>query len=710
MRTRITLLVVAVAVLVTGCVSNDFPEGLRCDDRDCPPGQTCGPDNICRVEHIDAGQVDASSPDAAFDAALGDDAGALGTVTVTRAGTGNGGVVSNPFGINCGSTCSAGFAAGTTITMTATPESDSTFTGWSGAGCSGTETCVFDSDGTDVTVTASFAVAEYALTVATGGDGIGGVSSLDDFIDCPTNCTKIYSHGTAVTLEAAATGAASFGGWSGDCSGLTTTCLVTMDAAKNVTASFDLDSFTLGVSLAGSGAGSVVSNVGDINCPAGDCADSYSAGSEVTLTAAPDATSIFTGWSGGGCSDTGSCAVVVNSATSVTATFTRITYDLTVVKDSTNGGDGLVTSAPTGINCASDCAEIYDADTAVALNQAAIDDAVFTGWAGDCTGAGACNLIMDGNKSVTAAFCSPRDCGATECGDVDDGCGGTMSCGACCDLATHECVEPAPAPWSGPVAISEAAGTATPTSCTPEYPSLIGDYGFDLTEPGGCDCSCDPATGLTCNNATLRESDNSSCVEISPDEQVIAPGACDPIGDLMRQDDYYKFLDPGTTGGSCAEVLDDSLEDAVFANQSRVCSGATSGGVCATAGQFCAPQAPANFDSQLCIYQADDNACPAGPYSDYQLRHADLTDSRSCGACSCGAVDGSCTASIGFRSQCGGGGVIYAWASPGACQHVDDPVDYLYFGTSTSGSCTASEGSIDGAATALTPVTLCCLP
>ncbi|MDD2927029.1 hypothetical protein [Rhodoferax sp.] len=56
--------------------------------------------------------------------------------------SGNGSVVSNPAGINCGSVCSANFAAGTTVNLVATPSTGQVFASWSGA-CTGSQpSCV----------------------------------------------------------------------------------------------------------------------------------------------------------------------------------------------------------------------------------------------------------------------------------------------------------------------------------------------------------------------------------------------------------------------------------------------------------------------------------------------------------------------------------------------------------------------------------------
>ncbi len=60
------------------------------------------------------------------------------TLTVGKAGTGSGTVITSPAGINCGATCSAKFNNGTTVTLTATVASGSTFAGWNNKGCTGT--------------------------------------------------------------------------------------------------------------------------------------------------------------------------------------------------------------------------------------------------------------------------------------------------------------------------------------------------------------------------------------------------------------------------------------------------------------------------------------------------------------------------------------------------------------------------------------------
>ena len=86
------------------------------------------------------------------------------TLTVTIGGAGLGTVTSNPSGISCPGTCSAGFAPGSTVVLTATPGVGSIFAGWSGD-CSGTDCSVVMDVNRSVTATFNPAVGMSNLTI-----------------------------------------------------------------------------------------------------------------------------------------------------------------------------------------------------------------------------------------------------------------------------------------------------------------------------------------------------------------------------------------------------------------------------------------------------------------------------------------------------------------------------------------------------------------
>src|SRR5207249_4574113 len=141
-------------------------------------------------------------------------------------------------GINCGAACSASFTSGTAVTLTAAPAAGSAFTGWTGGGCTGTGICTVTLSAA-TSVTATFALQPFALTVTKSGAGSGTVTSTPTGISCGATCSASFTSGTAISLTAAPAAGSTFTGWSGSCTGIGA-CNVTMSAARAVTATFTI--------------------------------------------------------------------------------------------------------------------------------------------------------------------------------------------------------------------------------------------------------------------------------------------------------------------------------------------------------------------------------------------------------------------------------------------------------------------------------------
>ena len=95
---------------------------------------------------------------------------------------------------------------------------------------------------------------------------------------------------------------------------------------------------TLVVTKTGAGTGTILSTPSGINCGSA-CSATFSKGTIVTLTATAGHDSIFTGWSGGGCSGSDPCEVTMAGKSTVTANFVPSLYTVTA---SVFGGHGSV--------------------------------------------------------------------------------------------------------------------------------------------------------------------------------------------------------------------------------------------------------------------------------------------------------------------------------------------------------------------------------
>ena len=135
---------------------------------------------------------------------------------------------------------------------------------------------------------------------------------------------------------------------------------------------------SVSVGRSGTGTGTVTSSPGSIDCGA-TCADEFLHGTAFSLTAIPDAGTVFVGW-GGDCSGTGPVLATATASISCVAIF-QAERQVTVTP--VGSGFGTVTSSPAGIDCGGDCSEIYPDYAAVTLTATADLGSAFVGWEGD---------------------------------------------------------------------------------------------------------------------------------------------------------------------------------------------------------------------------------------------------------------------------------------------------------------------------------------
>lgn len=157
------------------------------------------------------------------------------------------------------------------------------------------------------TVSASSGTASGSVAFKSDGTAIASCSAIalaTGTAKCTTSALAAGSH----AIVASYAGTTSFG--------------ASTSGALSQAVAAPSTSFTLRVGKAGRGIGTVSSLDGGIRCGS-TCSATYTSGSSVTLQATPHSPSTFTGWSGGGCSGTGSCTVSMAAATTVTATFAR---------------------------------------------------------------------------------------------------------------------------------------------------------------------------------------------------------------------------------------------------------------------------------------------------------------------------------------------------------------------------------------------------
>ncbi len=319
-----------------------------------------------------------ATPDAgySFSAWTGDTTGTNTTITVTMNGnkTVTATFTQNKYTItlnydgqghiNCNAT--EPYTYNQAVNLTAIADQGWTFAGWSNdaSGSNNPYTLVMDSN---KTVTATFVHNTYYITINTIGQG-----------SVNRNVTGPYEYSQDVNLTAVAAAGWCFSGWSGDASGNDNPYIVSIDSNITITATFTQDSYLLTVITVGQG-----------SVAAGNV--TYLSGTNVTLEALSTAGWCFSDWTGDITGTANLASVVMDRNMTVTATFKRNTYILTVITI----GNGVVRPAN----------ESFKYGEKVDVGAKNDDGWSFSGWSGNASGANPkLRLTMTGNLTITATF------------------------------------------------------------------------------------------------------------------------------------------------------------------------------------------------------------------------------------------------------------------------------------------------------------------
>jgi hypothetical protein len=144
--------------------------------------------------------------------------------------------------------------------------------------------------------------------------------------------------------------------------------------------------------------GRIVSEPAGLECYE-TCTLGFDQGASVTLRPEPDAGVRLVAW-GGACSGRERCSVRLDAPQSVTASFDRASFQVTVRLR----GRGKVRSRPAGISCPARCTADFRSNAVVRLMATPAKGWRLAQWTGRCRGRGQCLLRTDADRSVGATF------------------------------------------------------------------------------------------------------------------------------------------------------------------------------------------------------------------------------------------------------------------------------------------------------------------
>ena len=255
------------------------------------------------------------------------------------------------------------YPAGSSVTLTATPNNGYAFSQWQDGSTANPRTITVNGD---ATYTASFTQLQYTITTNVSPAGAGTVTG-----------GGAYHYGEQVTLTATANSGYEFQGWSDGVTNNPRTITVTGNATYTaVFGEVGTTYYNVTTSVSPAGAGTVTGG------------GTYEAGSVIVLTATANPGYTFNRWDDS--STQNPRTVTVNSDLSFTAIFTQNQYTITVVANPSNAGTVSGGGA-------------YHYGEYATLTATAYSGYEFVGWS-DGSSQNPHQVMVTGNATYTATF------------------------------------------------------------------------------------------------------------------------------------------------------------------------------------------------------------------------------------------------------------------------------------------------------------------
>jgi hypothetical protein len=355
-------------------------------------------------------------------------------------GTGTGRVQSSPAGIDCtitsgvtSGTCAFDFPAGSSVQLSASAPADSAFfSGWTGA-------CL--TAGTAPTCSLTLSEARTAGAGFTGltlvniaPSAVGGVVVTSNpvvGISCTLSsgsssgtCGATFPTGSTLVLTALEPGTARVRSWTGCDTTTRTTCTLQLAGAPR-TVGLTIDPPTiLSVATFGTGSGVITSPPGvgssaGLTCgqPASlgtQCTAPYPIGSNVVVTATPQAGSRFDAWVDGPCdgSTLPTCTVTFagEATIALVARFEPNVAPITLNLSGSGGGrvfiDGVLACELSALQTSTQCVVTRPLGASLDFTGAPLSTGQFLTFGGDCDQGTTCTRVLSGPITVSASFTS----------------------------------------------------------------------------------------------------------------------------------------------------------------------------------------------------------------------------------------------------------------------------------------------------------------